>query len=151
MIHLDDIEHGYAIADKAGTVFVPRVHRAISRTVDGNLAGGVVYTDYTRRAISMHVASWHRRWLNRDLLWSLFTYPFDVLKVEQCLAFVPSTNIRAVAFDINIGFKLKHTIEDVVPGGHLMVLSMRREDCRWLAWKPRYLETDALKAREKGA
>lgn len=151
MIHLDNIEHGQAIGDKVGNPFMPRVDRCVSRTRAGNLVGGVIYQNYTHRGINLHVAAWDSRWLTRDLLWTIFTYPFDMLKVTKVMAFVPTTNRRAIDFDKSIGFKEEYTIQDVVPGGGLMILSMRREDCRWLDWRPRYLETVAPQVREKGA
>ncbi len=145
VIHLNEIEHGEAIADRIGIRFVPRVDRTISITSHGNLIGGVVYTDYTQRTIQIHGAAWIPRALTRDLLWTVFTYPFDVLRVERVLAYVATTNERSTKLCLGVGFKEHALIRDVVPDGHMMVLSMGREDCRWLKWRPRYLDT------EKGA
>lgn len=141
MIYLDNIDHGQAIGDRCGTSFVSRLHRAVSITSGGNLLGGVIYTDFTGRAISMHAAGWSPRWLTRDMLWTIFTYPFDMLQVEQCIAPVASTNTRSMKLCLGLGFRQVTFIPDVVPAGHLMILSMRRETCRWLQWQPRYLNT----------
>lgn len=143
MIHLDNFEHGQAIGDRIDAPFKPRFDRCVSRTRGGNLLGGVIYQDYRVRSVTVHVASWTADWLSRDLLWTIFTYPFDMLKVEQVLGIVASTNTRALDFDLRIGFKEVTRVPDVVPGGDLVVLSMRREDCRWLNWRPRYLKTGA--------
>lgn len=151
MIHLDNIEHGQAIGDRAGSrPFLPRFDRCVSRTSEGNLVGGVIYQDYLVRSIALHTASWTKDWLTRDLLWTIFTYPFDVLKVEKLIAQVRTTNPHAIEFDKRIGFKEEYTIQDVVPGGGMMILSMTREDCRWLKWRPRYLETALLGFRGEG-
>jgi len=146
VIVLDDAEHGAAIADRAGTHFVPRLHRCISRTSAGNLVGGVIYTNYNPRAMTLHTAAWDKHWLNRDMLWTIFAYPFLVLEVEKLVAFVPSTNEHALEFDKRIGFVEETKIRDVVPDGDMVILSMRREHCRWLNWQPRYLKTAALES-----
>jgi len=150
VIHLDDADHGQAIADLLGKRFVPQFDRAVSITSAGKLLGGVIYTDYMKRSIQMHAAAWSPHWLTRDILWTMFTYPFDNLGVEMCIAPVASTNARSAALCFGLGFRLHATIQDVVPDGHLMILSMRREHCRWLKWRPRYLET-AILSEEKGA
>lgn len=149
MIHLDNTEHGYAIADKVGRPYMPRFDRCVSRTRKGNLVGGVIYQDYRHRSICVHVASWSPGWLSRDLLWTIFTYPFDMLKVEQVLGLVPSTNKHALQFDLKIGFKEILRIPEIVPNGDLVILSMRRKDCKWLDWRPRYLDTVAFGGAER--
>lgn len=141
MIHLENIEHGQLIGTLCGTVFFAKVHRVASITSAGNLLGGVIYTDFTGRAISMHAAAWSPKWLTRDMLWTIFTYPFDNLGVEWCLAPVASTNARSMKLCLGLGFELHAVVPAIVPDGDLVILSMRRETCKWLKWRPRYLET----------
>lgn len=132
-IEFNNVDHGFAIGSKAPCAFNPRVDRVISRTFAGNLAGGVVYQDYLPGGlIVLHVASWHRRWLSRDLLWAIFAYPFLQLEVKMCLGYVMSTNRHALDFDLRLGFRIEHKILGAIPGGDMVIVSMRKSECRWL-------------------
>ena len=66
------------------------------------------------------------------MLWITFDYPFNQLGVKKLIGQVPSSNLKALEFDKKLGFKEEARISDVFPDGDLIVLSMRREDCRWL-------------------
>jgi RimJ/RimL family protein N-acetyltransferase len=137
MIAAGNIDHAYTIAKAAGCIFNPAVDRAISRTRDGKLLGGVIFQDYNIASISIHVAGFASHWLNNDMLWISFDYPFNQLGVTKLIAQVPSCNRKALEFDLKLGFKEEARIADIFPDGDLLVLSMRREDCRWLKLKPR--------------
>jgi RimJ/RimL family protein N-acetyltransferase len=45
---------------------------------------------------------------------------------------VPSGNKRALHFDKRMGFKEVARIKDAHPDGELIILSMRRDECRFL-------------------
>lgn len=138
-IRVNDYMHGVAIAEAAGTVFNPH-DNCISRvTSKGNLMGGVVYTGYTGEwgSIGMHVTGFMPMWLNRDLLWTAFNYPFDQLRVRKIFIQVPESNARSLAFTSHIGFTVEHVIKDVYPDGDMILMAMYREDCRFLAITPR--------------
>ena len=53
---------------------------------------------------------------------------------------VPASNVRALEFDRKLGFIEETRIKDVFPDGDLVVLSMKREDCKWLNLKPKTLK-----------
>jgi RimJ/RimL family protein N-acetyltransferase len=72
------------------------------------------------------------------MLWISFSYPFEQLRVSKLIAQVPSRNRKALDFDLKLGFKQEAIVADIYPDGEdLLILSMRREDCRWLKLKPR--------------
>lgn len=141
MIECNNPLHGAAIASLTSTPYHFGLDSCISRSRAGKLLGGVIYQQYFKRSIVIHVAGFDPHWLNRDLLWAIFDYPFNRLGVEQILGFVPSTNAHALEFDKKIGFQIVTKIPDVVPGGDMLVISMRRNECRWLAYNPRGLMT----------
>lgn len=138
MIHFNNHQHGEEICEAAGTLFHPQ-NAVISRTIDGELAGGVVYQEYTGSAVSMHVAGFMPFWMNKTLLWIFFDYPFNQLGCKKVFGLVPSTNHKALEFDRKIGFKEETRLSDAIPDGDMIVLSMYREDCRWLKIKPELL------------
>lgn len=139
MITSGNLEHAYAIARAAGANFNPAHDHSVSRSNrDGKLLGGIIFTSFTGASIAAHVAGFAPRWINNNMLWISFSYPFEQLNVVKVVAPVPSRNLRALDFNYKLGFKQEARIADIYPDGEdLLILSMRREDCRWLKLKPR--------------
>lgn len=139
MIWLNDAQHGAMIAHKAGVGFDPEVDSVISRvTPEGKLLGGFVYTHFNRRTITMHMAGSGPGWCNLELLWVGFDYPFNQLKVERVLGTVPSTSERVLEMDKRGGWIELCRVPGVVVGGDMVVLSMTREQCKWLKFGRRF-------------
>lgn len=105
---------------------------AIGLERDGVLIAGVLYDHYNGASIAMHVAAEGKQWLNRDYLWFCFWYPFEQLKVNKVIGPVPSTNEAALRFDKHLGFIEEARIKDGAPGGDLILLTMTRQQCRYL-------------------
>jgi RimJ/RimL family protein N-acetyltransferase len=139
MINFDNT-YGPKIARAAGTYFNPECDIAISRVENDQLLGGVIFTNYTGASIGIHVAGFHPRWLSRDMLWVIFNYSFIQLNCKTVFGQVPVTNSKALEFDKKIGFNEVARIADVFPDGDLILLRMRREDCRWLKLTPQHLK-----------
>lgn len=127
----DEAAHGVAIATSAGCLF-RKGDRVISRVEDGVLFGGVIYTDGTDNSISLHLAGFRPNWISRDLMWVSFDYPFVQLNLPVIFGRVRSDNVKALAFDLKLGFKEVARIGEVYKGADLVVLALRRSECRWL-------------------
>lgn len=140
MIVFNNPQHGRLIAREAGCHFNPEVDVCIARCDGPVLLGGVTYQNYTGESIGIHVASLVPTWLNRDLLWVSFDYPFNQLGVKRIFGQVPETNTTALEFDLRIGFKVLTKIDGVFRDGGVFVIVLEREDCRWLDMKPRNLK-----------
>lgn len=106
---------------------------------DGTLLGGVIYEGYTGEngSVTCHVAGFDPHWVNRDMLWICFDYPFNKMKVRYMFGQVPSKNQEALEFDLNLGFKIVTIIEGAYPDDDMVLLRMGREDCRFLNIRPR--------------
>jgi hypothetical protein len=132
LIHIDNLEHGRAL-EHLGHPFIPGHDHCITRSGnDGRLLGGVLFQNYRKRSIEMHVQGFEPGWRSKWLLWMAFDYPFNQLGVEKIIGFVPSTRPEVLAFDLKIGFVVETAITDVVEDGGLVVVSMTRSQCRWL-------------------
>jgi RimJ/RimL family protein N-acetyltransferase len=140
MIVFNNADHGYRIAATAGTAFNAYTDVCIAREEDGELWGGVVYTAFTGASMGIHVAGFRPDWINRDMLWVTFNYPFVQLKCGKLIGQVPEANRKALEFDLKLGFIEEARIKDVFPDGDLIVVGMKKEDCRWLGIKPRSLK-----------
>lgn len=143
MIEFGNLEHGWAIADAIPRRFNPYADPVISNVDDktGELLGGVTYDGFTGNCIFMHQAGFSKRWLTRDLLWCVFDYPFNQLGCVKVCGTIPSYREELLAFNERLGFRVETSIEDAYVGGDMLILSMRREDCRWLAHKPQRLRS----------
>lgn len=132
MIVVDNPDHGRAL-EHLGHPFIPgHDHCVTSVGKDGQLLGGVLYQNYRTRSIEMHMQGFEKGWNTPTLLWAVFDYPFNQLKVDKVIGFVPTDRPEILKFDLKLGFKIEHTIQDVVPGGGLVLISMSRSECRWL-------------------
>lgn len=96
------------------------------------LRGVVGYSGFVGSTCSMHMAG-IGRWITRELLWAAFDYPFNQLDMVQVFGYVSAHNAKALKLDKHLGFKPLLVVE----GGwgldvDMHVLTMRKEDCRWL-------------------
>ena len=104
----------------------------IGQEIDGEVKAVVAFDNILDKSCEMHTAAIVLNWISRDLLWACFDYPFNILKVKVILASVASTNTEALKLDRHLGFVDKAYIEDAHIDGDLVILAMRRENCRWL-------------------
>ena len=132
MVIVGSLAQARTIAKEAGTHFNPECDVAIVRVEEGELLGGVIFTGYTGASIRAHIAGLKPRWIDRDMLWMMFHYPFDQLAVRKIFGHVHSTNRKALDFNTKLGFKIEVQIDGVYRDADLVVMSMRREECRWL-------------------
>lgn len=121
------------VAQRTGGDYYAGSGKGIGLVRGGNLVAGVLYDNWTGRAIQMHVASdGSRKWLNREFLRVAFEYPFEQLKLNKVIGIVDSTNTDALRFDHHLGFVTEAIIKDAGRHGDLHILSMTRQQCRFL-------------------
>jgi hypothetical protein len=97
-----------------------------------------VYTAYNPGgSIAMHMAGFCPNWISRDLIWVCFDYPFNQLNVRKIFGPVPSDNTKALDMNRRFGLVYELTVKDVFADADLIVLSMRRDQCKWLKITPR--------------
>ena len=105
----------------------------IGQEVDGQLAAVVGYCSFMPKACQMHVAAVGEvNWASRDLLWAVFDYPFNKLGVSVIIGQINADNESALRLNRHLGFKEIAKIADAHMDGDLVIMTMRREDCRWL-------------------
>lgn len=80
----------------------------------------------------MHIGTIGEAWMNKDLLWACFDYPFNKLEKKVILATLDNANEKAVRLNRHLGFQEICVINDAHENGNLLVMTMRREDCKWL-------------------
>lgn len=135
MIVFDADRIGPWVCSIAGGQYFKGASTAIGLERDGELIAGVLYDDYNGRSIRMHVAAVGKYWLNREYLRVCFDYPFNQLKVNKVIGLVDSENADALKFDRHLGFTDECVVKDAGKVGDVIVLSMTKEECRWINGK----------------
>lgn len=117
--------------------WVPGRGQAIGlETAEGELIAVVLFDDYNKANINMHVAAVPgSRWLTREFLWYCFHYPFIELGCKRITGLVAETNYAARKFDEHLGFTLEATLKDAHPDGDLLLYVMTKQDCKWIHLK----------------
>jgi hypothetical protein len=91
----------------------------------------VGFDQFNGASIMMHSAG-EGNWLTRDLLWAAFDYPFNICQANMVIGLVPSGNAQAIRFNTHIGFKTELKLDGAHPDGALVMMIMRRQECRFL-------------------
>jgi hypothetical protein len=112
---------------------LPEETVCIGQEIDGNLVAVVGYCSFMPNACQMHIAAVSEvNWMSRDLLWAAFDYPFNKLGVKVILGQICGSNEDALRLNRHLGFKVVAEIPDAHMDGDLVIMAMRKEDCRWL-------------------
>ena len=104
----------------------------MGNVLSNELRAVVVYCNFQGKSCQMHIASSGSHWMTKDFLKAAFDYPFNKLKLKVIIGAVPGNNEKALKLDRHLGFVDKAYIEDAHADGDLVILAMRRENCRWL-------------------
>lgn len=100
---------------------------------DGRLIAGVAYANWNGVNVECHIASDRsRRWLTREYLWTIFSYPFEQLGVNRITVCVGEGNSDSRRFVVHLGFELETTLQAAHPSGNLLIFRMWKKDCRWI-------------------
>jgi len=103
---------------------------------NGTPKWAVIYDHYEEDgSIQLHIAIGNPKYVTRQAISAVFEYAFYQLGVKKVLGIINSENDSALTFDLRLGFKLEYIIEDVYKRGNMYILSMTREQCRWLRGK----------------
>ena len=104
----------------------------IGQEKDGNLVAVVAFCGFLPNACNMHIGSVGEHWMSKDLLWACFDYPFNKLEKKVILVTLEASNEEAVKLNRHLGFHEEVVIKDAHDDGDLMIMTMKREDCKWL-------------------
>lgn len=136
LVELNNPAHALLIARTLRKHYMHGVDYCVSRSSGGRLLGGVLYTNYNRHSVALHLCGLVPNWMSRALVFWAFEYPFGMLKVHRLMAVMSSAN-RSYALAVRMGFTEDAWLPDVVPDGVLVVMSMKAGACRWLGERPR--------------
>lgn len=108
-------------------------HQAIAIVSGEDVKAVVLYGDYSRTDIRMHIASVDPSWCKKGVLRGCFAYPFNQLRVMRVTAIVPKKNKHARRFNERLGFVHEGTHPRSMPDGSATCsYGMVKEKCRWI-------------------
>jgi hypothetical protein len=141
-----DARHGEFIMGRMGAQWRPGM--SVLAVVRGNTTlGGVVYESYTGEGGSVlgSLAGVTKHWLTKDFMYCAFDFAFNTMKVRKILGHVNANKTSVLAFDFALGFQFEAEIEGVYPDGNCIIVSMTRDQCRWLEpkFRPKWLQEAA--------
>lgn len=118
------------LCDKIGLVSTPHL-RCFGWSGRDGLMGVVGFDQFNGASVVMHAAG-SGNWVNRQMLFATFNYPFNVCQVNMVIGLVPSGNTDAIRFNTHLGFKVEAVLEGAHPDGALWLMTMKRGECRYL-------------------
>lgn len=125
------------LEQRAGCCF-NRQARAIEAVDNKGAIAGMVALDWCTPASAQMTVAIDRPIAVRSLLKAAFDWVFNQAGKEIARGIVRASNTRAIVFDEGLGFKEVGRLRDGwAIGEDLVVLEMRRADCRWLGRGPR--------------
>ena len=123
-------EVGEWVARQAGGAFVPGGAVALGLRESGRaILAGCFFENYNGRSLVAHLAIQRA---SRRFYWYLADYVFRQCGVHKLIAPVASTNTRMVRLALNMGFMEECRIKDAAPDGDILIMTMTREQCRFL-------------------
>lgn len=111
---------------------------AIGIVKDGKPLAGVVYNNFIEHkgasvSLEMSVAAESREWLNKQILFALFAYPFIQIGVPRVQSTMAADNAHAIEFNKRLGFTQEgYGRKAYFDGRDCVVTSMLREECKWI-------------------
>lgn len=126
---------GPFVAEMNGGEWTPDRGQTIGLVEEGALLAGVLYESYNRASVVTHIAAVPgKRWMTREFLWAIFSYPFNQLSVRKLIAPVGASNLESRRFVSNLGFVLETALKDAHPDGDLLFYTMSRDCERASKW-----------------
>jgi RimJ/RimL family protein N-acetyltransferase len=120
----------------SGQWWGPEGKSALGHIKDGEILWAAVYDHYEKGgSIQVHIAIDDPKVVTRRAISQVFEYPFNQLGVKKLIGIVNSENIKALAFDLRLGFQIEHVIYDAYDMGDMYILTMTPDQCRWIRGK----------------
>ena len=123
-------ELGEWLCKRTGGQYVKGAEVYIGLETAGSIVAVAAYSDFNGASCRVHLGIEGK--ITPEFLWYGFYYPFETLKVKKLIGLVASTNKKALALDKHFGYVEEAVIKDAVPDGDLHILTMTKEQCRFL-------------------
>lgn len=138
-IRIDAPGAGEWVMSRVTGVFTPGWDHSFTVHDGDQILGGFVLCHYLGASATIHVAGVEgENWCSRELLWMVFDYGFNQLNCQKLIAPIKSTNFKSLSVSLRAGWTVEAIIRDVYPDAHMFILTMLKETCPWLDYKPQH-------------
>ena len=117
---------------KIGNFQYPQETMCIGSIKNDELVGVTGFNNFATHSCQIHVAATDVQFLTREYLNCVFDYGFNKLKVKVILAPICKDNVKSLNLCRKLGFEQVADIPYGHPNGDLIVVAMKRNQCRWL-------------------
>lgn len=97
----------------------------------GVIVAGVIYEQWNGRSVVAHMAASGR--LTSAFVAAIFDYAYNVCSVQKVILPVASQNLKSGRFVRKLGFREEARIKDASPEGDIILYTLEKQDCRYLA------------------
>jgi hypothetical protein len=105
--------------------------RAVGYEIEGELKGGVVYTNFSPGNVVASVAMDVP--FTRKFLYAIFYNPFIAWKVRHMTCMIEESNVKSLKLCTHLGFVERGRLpESAVDGEDVIILGMLKRECRYL-------------------
>lgn len=105
----------------------------LARVSGGRIRAVVLFSEMTRHAIEMAVASdGAPNWINKAILRLSFSYPFNTLGVSVIYGRIKDGNTQALRMNESLGFRVVGSIPRGFGDCDCILMAMTRQECRWI-------------------
>lgn len=105
--------------------------RCIGNVQNGKIVAVVGIDDWDSASAQIHVAGFGN-WVTRDFLWAVFSYAFVQAGINVLYGLIPEVNSTSRRFAKHVGFKESYMIPDAHQDGGLMLVTLRKQDCKYM-------------------
>jgi hypothetical protein len=97
---------------------------------DGKLVAGVMYEEFTEASIHATIVATEP--MVKGFIHKIFDYPFKQLGVDKIIVQTNSSNEESLNLAKRLGFTEEGTIKGAYLDGDRIILTMTKDECRWL-------------------
>ncbi len=123
-----------ATSSARGMMWTPSEFRGQPMKMD-DVAVAVLIDNFIGKTCCMHVVIQKPEYLSRSMIKETFGYIFNRCGVELVFGLVDSTNKEAIDFDLRLGFEEMMRVPNGGLDGDLVILGMKKNQCRWILKK----------------
>lgn len=130
---VSDVELARAFCNEYFELDATPDQKGICRLIDGEVVGAVLYDRYNGSHIWAHCCGKKGvNWLNRQMLHTMFDYPFNQLGVNRISLWIEATNIDSRVFAQHLGFSHETTLEGAGRNQvDVCIYRMFKKECRY--------------------
>lgn len=99
----------------------------------GELQAACMWDNWTETTVQVHLLIVNNKVLKKGFIEEISDYLFNHCNRKAIYGFVPGDNIKALRFDIHLGFTVKSVLENgYAEGVDYLLLELKRENCKHL-------------------